>query len=44
VRRAREWRLLVRRFTLGISGISPVDHVIASALAKPSPGGLGVPL
>jgi len=44
VRRDREWRLLVRRFTLGLSGISPVDHVIASALAKPSPAGLGVSL
>lgn len=44
LRRAREWRLLVRRFTLGVSGISPMDHVIASALAKPSPGGLGVPI
>ena len=44
LRRAREWRLLVRRFTLGVSGISPMDHVIASALAKPSPAGLGVPL
>ena len=42
LRRAREWRLLVRRFTLGVSGISPMDHVIASALAKPSPAGLGV--
>ena len=44
VRRDSEWRLLVRRFTLGVSGISPLDHVIASALAKPSPAGLGVPI
>jgi dienelactone hydrolase len=44
LRRAKEWRLLVRRFTLGVLGITPMDHVIASALAKPSPGGLTVPL
>jgi hypothetical protein len=44
LRRSREWRLLVRRFTLGVLGITELDHVIASALAKPSPGGLSVPL
>jgi pimeloyl-ACP methyl ester carboxylesterase len=44
LRRAREWHLLVRRFTLGVLGITDMDHVIASALAKPLPGGLGVPL
>jgi pimeloyl-ACP methyl ester carboxylesterase len=44
LRRAREWRLLVRRFTLGVLGITDMDHVIASALAKPSPGGLSVAL
>ncbi|WP_431431679.1 alpha/beta hydrolase [Actinophytocola sp.] len=44
LRRAREWRLLVRRFTLGVLKIADLDHVIASALAKPSPGGLSVPL
>lgn len=44
LRRSREWRLLVRRFTLGVLGITHMDHVIASALAKPSPGGLSVPL
>lgn len=44
LRRAREWRLLVRRFTLGVLGITGMDHIIASALAKPSPGGLGVPI
>lgn len=44
LRRAREWRVLVRRFTLGVPGITEVDHVIASALAKPPPGGLGIPI
>ncbi len=44
LRRAREWRLLVRRFTLGVLGITDLDHVVASALEKPPPGGLGVPL
>jgi dienelactone hydrolase len=44
LRRGREWRLLVRRFTLGVLGITDLDHVIASALAKPFPGGLGIPL
>ena len=44
LRRAGEWRLLVRRFTLGVLGITDLDHVIAGALAKPSPGGLSIPL
>lgn len=44
LRRAKEWRLLVRRFTLGVLGGGELDHVIASALAKPAPGGLNVPL
>lgn len=44
LRRAREWRLLVRRFTVGVLEMAAMDHVIASALAKPSPGGLNVPL
>lgn len=44
LRRAREWRLLVRRFVLGVLGVTELDHVIASALAKPSPGGLAVVL
>jgi len=44
LRRAKEWRLLVRRFTLGVLGVTEMDHVIASALAKPSPGGLSVTL
>jgi pimeloyl-ACP methyl ester carboxylesterase len=43
LRRAREWRLLVRRFTLGVVGIADLDQAIASALARPSPGGLSVP-
>jgi len=44
LRRAKEWRVLVRRFTLGVLGVTELDHVIASALAKPSPGGLTVQL
>ena len=44
LRRAREWRLLVRRFVLGVLGVTELDHVIASALAKPPPGGLAVVL
>ncbi|HEY0453796.1 alpha/beta fold hydrolase [Actinophytocola sp.] len=44
LRRAKDWRLLVRRFVLGVLGVTEMDHVIASALAKPSPGGLIVPL
>jgi hypothetical protein len=43
LRRAREWRLLVRRFTLGVLGIADLDQVIAGALVRPSPGGLSVP-
>lgn len=42
LRRAREWRLLVRRFTLGAVGIADLDQAIAKALATPSPGGLSV--
>lgn len=44
LRRAKECRLLVRRFALGVLGVVELDHVIASALVKPSPGGLNVPL
>ncbi|MCT2583323.1 alpha/beta hydrolase [Actinophytocola gossypii] len=44
LRRAREWRLLVRRFSLGVLGVTDLDEDIASALAKPPPGGLTVPL
>jgi predicted esterase len=44
LRRAREWRLLVRRFSLGVLGVTELDDTIASALATPPPGGLTVPL
>lgn len=44
LRREREWRSLVRSFTLGVLAVTEMDHVIASALAKPSPGGLRVVL
>jgi dienelactone hydrolase len=44
LRRAREWHVLVRRFTLGVLTVTDIDHVIASALAKPSPAGLRVVL
>lgn len=44
LRRAKDWRLLVRRFVLGTLGVTEMDHVIAAALAKPSPGGLAITL
>jgi predicted esterase len=44
LRRAGEWRLLVRRFTLGMLGITEPDRVIGAALAEPSPAGLNVQL
>lgn len=44
LRRARDWHLLTRRFTLGVLGITDPDEIIAGALATPSPGGLSVPL
>ncbi|OLF19465.1 alpha/beta fold hydrolase [Actinophytocola xanthii] len=44
LRRAGEWRLLVRRFTLGVLGISEPDQLIAAALAAPPPSGLSVAL
>lgn len=44
LRRARDWRLLVRRFVLGTLGVTEMDHDIAAALAKPSPAGLAVTL
>jgi dienelactone hydrolase len=44
LRRAKDWRLLVRRFVLGTLGATEMDHVIAAALAKPAPGGLAVTL
>lgn len=40
LRRAREWRSLVRRFVFGELGVAAPDRVIAGALAQPSPGGL----
>ncbi|GAB3442843.1 alpha/beta hydrolase [Actinophytocola sediminis] len=42
LRRAGEWRLLVRQFTLGVLDVTELDHVIGSALAKSSPDGLRV--
>lgn len=42
--RYREWTRLVRRFTLGILGVAPMDHDIADAMAKPVPDGLAVPV
>lgn len=44
LRREREWRSLVRRFTLGVLDVTEMDHVITSALTKSSPGGLRVVL
>jgi len=44
LRRAREWRQLVRRFSLGVLGVTEMDDAIASALATPPPDGLTVPL
>jgi pimeloyl-ACP methyl ester carboxylesterase len=40
LRRAGEWRRLVRRFTLGVLRVTELDHAITSALATPTPGGL----
>jgi pimeloyl-ACP methyl ester carboxylesterase len=40
--RYREWTRLVRRFTLGVLGVVPLDQDIADALAKPAPSGLRV--
>lgn len=42
--RYREWTRLVRRFTLGLLGITDLDRDIADALAKPAPAGLRVPV
>jgi pimeloyl-ACP methyl ester carboxylesterase len=42
--RYREWTRLVRRFTLGLLGITDPDRDIADALAKPAPAGLRVPV
>ncbi|WP_214402845.1 alpha/beta hydrolase [Pseudonocardia lacus] len=38
--RAGAWQRLVRRFVLGVAGVQPLDPVIASALAEPTPAGL----
>jgi pimeloyl-ACP methyl ester carboxylesterase len=40
LRRAGEWRRLVRRFTLGVLRVTEFDHIISTALARPSPEGL----
>jgi len=42
--RYREWTRLVRRFTLGVLGAVPLDQDIVSALGKPVPDGLRVPV
>jgi predicted alpha/beta-hydrolase family hydrolase len=44
LRRAGEWRRLVRRFTLGVLGVTEPDQAITGALATPAPGGLRVVL
>ena len=44
LRRYGEWTRLVRRFTLGVLGVTPMDRDIAEALAKPLPDGLAVPV
>ena len=38
--RLGDWNRLVRRFVLGVTGIEPLDPVIANALAQPAPQGL----
>lgn len=42
--RYREWARLVRRYTLGVLGVTPLDEDIVAALAKPVPDGLRVPV
>lgn len=42
--RHRTWDAIVRRFVLGITGIEPLDPVIANALAQPAPSGLRLTL
>jgi predicted esterase len=42
--RYREWTRLVRRFTLGVLGVTELDRDISDALAKPVPHGLRVPV
>lgn len=44
LRRAGEWRRLVRGFTLGVLGITEPDPAIAAALVQPAPAGLNVAL
>jgi pimeloyl-ACP methyl ester carboxylesterase len=38
------WNAIVRRFVLGVTGIEPLDPVIANALAQPAPSGLRLTL
>jgi Lysophospholipase len=40
ISRAGDWRSLVRRFVLGVTGIEPEDPEIANALRQPAPSGL----
>jgi len=42
--RVGEWSALVRRFVLGVTGVEPLDHTIANALAQPAPQGLSAQL
>ena len=38
--RTGDWNALVERFVLGVTGVEPLDPVIANALAQPAPLGL----
>jgi len=38
--RSGDWLTLVRRFVLGVAGVTPEDPVIANAIARPAPEGL----
>ena len=40
LRRAPDWRRLVRRFVLGETGITPLDPEITDAMRRPAPAGL----
>ena len=40
VAKAGEWSAIVRRFVLGVTGVEPLDPVIANALQEPAPRGL----
>jgi acetyl esterase/lipase len=42
--RVSEWKALVRRFVLGVTGLEPLNPEIANALAQPAPHGLAAQL